>query len=113
MNDVSRSSDAGQEAARPRARARSRDPLAAPIDLSDPAAVRAWAEKVGATIALLRPLAEDATAQKGQRVRSRRYLRNRICWRIRDLDALVSTVTSTVARYVPPEQLDVDRERAP
>jgi|SRR5580704_18499047 hypothetical protein len=108
MNDVSRP----PTPVHPRARARSRDPLAAPVDLADPAAVRAWAEKVGATVALLRPLAEDATAQKGQRVRSRRYLRNRICWRIRDLDALVSAVTPTVALYVPPEQLDVDRERA-
>lgn len=112
MSTVTDRPETGREAVRSRPRARSRDPLAAPVDLSDPAAVRAWAEKVGATVALLRPLAEDATAQKGQRVRSRRYLRNRICWRIRDLDALVSAVTPTVARYVPPEQLDVDRERA-
>jgi hypothetical protein len=104
MNDVSRP----PTPVHPRPRARSRDPLAATVDLADPAAVKAWAEKVGAAVALLRPLVEDATAQRGQRVRSRRHLRRRACGRMRDLDALVSAVTPTVAPWVSPEDLSAD-----
>ncbi len=87
MEDVSRSHDAGQEAEpRVRNRIRERQRHHAPVEQT-PEGLKTWAAELCTLVAQIRPLAEDATARKGQRVRSRRYLREMLCRRLREIEA--------------------------
>ena len=111
MHDVHDPPDVGQErppSPSPRARGRMRSRLSEPVSPDDPAAVRAWAEEIGAIVALIRPLAEDATARKGHRVRSRRFLRASLCHRLRALEQRVGALAPGSVPRLAPEHLHAD-----
>lgn len=82
-----------------RSRVRERERLRAPVQTTDPAALRAYAGELRAIVTKLRPLAEDATARPSQRVHSRALLRKGILRGIRELEARIDAAA-------PPEHGD-------
>src|SRR5512141_2677212 len=78
------------------------------IDTTSPAAVERWVAEVRALMGEVKPLVWDALAPKGERIRSRRFLRRMLHVRFRKLEEHVAAIEPPAdtreAAPTPPEE---------
>jgi hypothetical protein len=72
-----------------RSRVRERERLRALVQITDPAALAAYASELRPVVAKLRTLAEDATLPPAKRVHSRASLRDGMLRGLRELEARI------------------------